>query len=85
MPRVSQETKRFLKRLDYPLLFASLAIIIYSLITISSATHINNPSEERFWFVQRQGLFALMNIVFAAVFLNFDYRGLQQYGKNYTS
>ena len=81
MPRVSQETKRFLKRLDYPLLFASLAIIIYSLITISSATHINNPSEERFWFVQRQGLFALMNIVFAAVFLNFDYRGLQQYGK----
>lgn len=81
MPRVSQDTKRFLKRLDYPLLFASLAIIIYSLITISSATHINNPSEERFWFVQRQGLFALMNIVFAAIFLNFDYRGLQQYGK----
>lgn len=81
MPRVSQDTKRFLKRLDYPLLFASLAIIIYSLITISSATHINNPSEERFWFVQRQGLFAIMNIVFAALFLNFDYRGLQQYGK----
>ncbi len=81
MPRVSQDTKRFLKRLDYPLLFASLAIIIYSLITISSATHINNPSEERFWFVQRQGLFAIMNIAFAAFFLNFDYRGLQQYGR----
>lgn len=81
MPRVSQETKRFLKRLDYPLLAASLAIIIYSLIIISSATHINNPSEERFWFVQRQGLFALINIVLAALFLNFDYRGLQQYGK----
>lgn len=81
MPRVSQETKRFLKRLDYPLLIASLAIIIYSLIIISSATHINNPTEERFWFVQRQGLFAVINIVFAALFLNFDYRGLQQYGK----
>lgn len=81
MPRISQDTKRFLRRIDYPLLFASLAIIIYSLIIISSATHINNPSEERFWYVQRQGLFAVMNIVFAAFFLQFDYRGLQQYGK----
>ncbi len=81
MPRVSQETKRFLKRLDYPLMFATLAIIIYSLIIISSATHINNPTEERFYFVQRQGLFALINIVIAALFLNFDYRGIQQYGQ----
>lgn len=81
MPRFSSDTKRFLKRIDYPLLFASLAIILYSLIIISSATHINTPSEDRFWYVQRQGLFALMNIGIAAVFLNFDYRGLQQYGK----
>ena len=81
MPRVSSDTKRFLKHIDYTLLFASLAIILYSLIIISSATHINTPSEDRFWFVQRQGLFALINIVIAAIFLNFDYRGLQQYGK----
>ena len=81
MPRFSSETKRFLRRLDYPLLFASLAIVIYSLIIISSATHINSPNEERFYFVQRQGLFAVINIVLAALFLNFDYRGLQQYGK----
>lgn len=81
MPRVSQETKRFLKRLDYPLLFATLAVIIYSLIIISSATHINNPTEERFYFVQRQGIFALVNIGIAAFFLQFDYRGIQQYGQ----
>lgn len=81
MPRVSQDTKRFLKRLDYPLLFATLAIIIYSLIIISSATHINNPTEERFYFVQRQGIFALINIGLAAFFLQFDYRGIQQYGQ----
>ena len=81
MPRVSSDTKRFLKRLDYPLLFASLAIILYSLIIISSATHINTPGEDRFWYVQRQGLFSIMNIIIAALFLNFDYRGLQQYGK----
>lgn len=81
MPRVSSDTKRILRRIDYPLLFASLGLIIYSLITISSATHINTPSDDRFWYVQRQGLFALMNIVIAALFLNFDYRGIQQYSK----
>ena len=81
MPRVSQETKRFLKRLDYPLLFATLAIILYSLITISSATHINNAEAESLTFVKRQGLFALVNIGLAAFFLQFDYRGIQQYGQ----
>ncbi len=81
MPRVSSDTKRILRRIDYPLLFASLGLIIYSLITISSATHINTPSDDRFWYVQRQGLFALMNIFIGAVFLNFDYRGIQQYSK----
>ena len=81
MPRMTEERKRFLKRLDYPLLIASLAIIIYSLIIISSATHINTPSDDRFWYVQRQGLFSLMNIALAALFLQFDYRGMQQYGK----
>ena len=81
MPRVSSDTKRFLKRIDYPLLVASLAIIIYSLIIISSATHINTPGDDRFWYVQRQGLFSILNIALAALFLNFDYRGLQQYGK----
>ena len=81
LSRVSPDTKRFLKRIDYELLFATLAIIIYSLIIISSATHVNTPSDERFWYVQRQGIFALVNIGFAALFLNFDYRGLQNYGK----
>ena len=81
MPRVSQETKRFLKRLDYPLLFATLAIILYSLITISSATHINNAEAESLTFVKRQGLFAVINIGLAAFLLQFDYRGIQQYGQ----
>ena len=58
-----------------------MAIVIYSLIIISSATHINNPSEERFWFVQRQGIFAVINVIIAIIFLNFDYRGLKSYGK----
>lgn len=78
---ISIKTKNLLKRVDFTLLFASLAIVIYSLIIISSATHINNPSEERFWFVQRQGIFAIINVAIAVVFMNFDYRGLKGYGK----
>lgn len=81
LARVSSDTKRILKRIDYELLIASLGIIIYSLIIISSATHVNTPSDERFWYVQRQGMFAVINILIAIFFMNFDYRGLQQYGK----
>lgn len=78
---ISADTKGVLKKIDFTLLITSAAIIVYSLITISSATHVNNPSEERFWFVQRQGLFALADVIFAIIFMNFDYRGLQQHGK----
>ena len=81
MAIISAEKKRFLRRIDFVLLSASLAIIIYSLIVISSATHVNTPGEERYWFVERQGMFAAVNFVIAILFLNFDYRGLQQYGK----
>lgn len=78
---ISADTKGVLKKIDFTLLITSAAIIIYSLIVISSATHVNNPSEERFWYVQRQGLFALADVIFAIIFMNFDYRGLQQHGK----
>ncbi|MBR1805353.1 MAG: rod shape-determining protein RodA [Selenomonadaceae bacterium] len=77
----SADTKRFLRRIDFALLGASAAIVIYGLVIISSATHINTPGEERFWFVQRQGVFALVNAAIAVLFMNFDYRGLQQHGK----
>ena len=54
--------------------------MIYGLVIISSATHINTPGEERFWYVQRQGVFALVNGILAIFFMNFDYRGLSQHG-----
>ena len=73
--------RRILRRIDYKLLIAALGIIVYSLIIISSATHVNTPSDDRFWYVQRQGIFAVINILAAIFFMNFDYRGLQPYGK----
>ena len=72
--------KRYLRRTDYILIAATAAIVIMSLVIIGSATHINTPSEERYWFVQRQGIFALVNVALAAFLMNFDYKVLQGYG-----
>ena len=73
-------TKRLLRRTDFVLLAATAGILIMSLIVIGSATHINTPSDVRYWFVARQGIFALMNIGIAAFLMNFDYKMLQGYG-----
>ena len=66
-----------------PLILATAGIILMSLVIIGSATHINAPSEERYWFVQRQGLFALMNVALAAFLMNFDYKMLAGYRKKF--
>ena len=73
-------SKRLLRRTDFPLILATACIIILSLITIGSATHINTLGDEQYWFVQRQGISALVDIALAAFFMNFDYKILQQYG-----
>ena len=66
--------------MDLSLLAATVGIILMSLVIIGSATHINTPSDDRYWFVARQGIFALVNVGFAAFLLNFDYKLLQGYG-----
>lgn len=54
-------------------------LVIISLIIIGSATHINNPSDDRYWYVQRQGMFALINIAIIFLLLNMDYKTLSKY------
>ena len=73
--------KRFLRRIDFTLIVAASLIVLMSLVIIGSATHVNTPGEERYWFVERQGIFAIINIVAAFFFMNFDYKMLQGYGK----
>ncbi len=73
-------TKNILRRTDWTLMMATAGIILMSLIIIGSATHINTPGEERYWFVARQGLFAVVNLAMAAFLMNFDYKMLQGYG-----
>ena len=70
-----------LRKIDVVLIAAVAAIIIMSLITISSATHVNTPSDDRYWFLQRQGIFTLINVGIIVFFMNFDYKMLQAYGK----
>ena len=73
-------SKRWLRRTDFVLIGAVAAILIISLITIGSATHINNPSDERYWYVERQGIFTIMNVAVAIFLMNFDYKILGRYG-----
>lgn len=72
--------QRLLRNLDFVTIAVTCMIIIVSLIIIGSATHINTPGEERYWYVERQGMFALMNIIFIFISLHFDYKSLSRYG-----
>ena len=74
--------KRWLKRMDFTLIGATAAIIVMSLIIIGSATHINTAGGDHYWFVQKQGAFVILNVLFAIFLMNFDYKALQSYGKN---
>ncbi|MBP2653287.1 MAG: rod shape-determining protein RodA [Firmicutes bacterium] len=72
-------SRRLLRNLDFTIIVTTGILILISLVIIGSATHINTPSEERYWFVQRQGMFAVANIVLVFVMLHFDYKSLSKY------
>ena len=72
--------KRWLRRMDFTLIIAAAAIILMSLVIIGSATHINEASAGGYGFVQRQGVFAVLNVALAVFLMNFDYKMLQRYG-----
>ena len=71
---------RMLRRMDFTLIGAVALIILISLVVIGSATHINTPGDERYYFVQRQGIFAIVNCAMIFFLMNFDYKILQGYG-----
>lgn len=71
--------QRLLRNLDFVLIGVTALLIIISLIIIGSATHINNPSEDRYWYVQRQGIFTALNILVIFLILNVDYKVLDRY------
>lgn len=75
-------SRRLLKNLDFSVIVVTSLIILISLIIIGSATHVNTPSEDRYWYVQRQGIFAFMNVIFIFVMLHFDYKSLAKFGNS---
>ena len=70
--------RRLLKNLDGTLIVIGTLLILVSLVIIGSATHINTPSEDRYWYVQRQGLFAVANVFIVFIMLHFDYKSLSK-------
>lgn len=72
---------RMVQRLDIPLLLGVIGILIVGLVTIASATHVNTPSDDRYWYLQRQGMFAVGGLIWAFMITNFfDYRALKGWG-----
>ena len=72
--------RRSYRNIDFWMIFATLALVGIGILMIGSATHINSPSEDRYWYVQRQGMFALLNFVLIMVMLKFDYKILGPMG-----
>ena len=68
--------KRWLRRMDFTLIGATATIIVMSLIVISSATHIHTAGGDHYWFVQKQAVFVVLNVLFAIFLMNFDYKAL---------
>lgn len=72
-------SRRLLRNLDFTVITVTVLIVLVSLVIIGSATHVNTPGEDRYWYVQRQGLFAIANLVVVFVLLHFDYKSLGKY------
>ena len=72
------EFLKFVKRLDWTLLLAILAISILSLMIIASATHANNG---QYSFVIKQSVFLLVGLCAAGVLTYFDFHLLDKYAK----
>ncbi len=72
-------SRRLLKNLDFTVISVTVLLVLISLVVIGSATHVNTPGEDRYWYVQRQGIFAVINIAVIFILLHFDYKSLGKY------
>ena len=73
--------KKILNNLDYVLLFGVFLLIGIGIILIGSATHANIDSPNRYYYVFRQAMFALVDIGIGYFLLRFDYRMLKDLAK----
>lgn len=68
------------RRIDGTLLLNITVLVILGILTIGSATHMNDADyADRFDFVVRQGAFFLLGFALAALFMRYDYRVLYRW------
>lgn len=71
--------KRILRNLDYVLIGAVLLLNLISIVMIGSATGINSQVEDSYWFMERQSIFLLINMILVVISLRFDYDQLERF------
>jgi rod shape determining protein RodA len=71
--------RRLLKNLDITLVVSVLLLLGISLIVISSATHVTTATEDPYWYLQRQSIFTVVNILLIVFILSFDYHTFAKY------
>ncbi len=70
---------RLFRNMDFVLIGAVVLLNIISLVMIMSATHANSPTDDTHWYVQRQGLFFIINIIVVFFSLRFEYDQLERF------
>ncbi|MCX7971268.1 MAG: rod shape-determining protein RodA [Negativicutes bacterium] len=69
-------SSRQVKRIDWLLVAAVVVLAAVGMAVIASATHVNVPGEDRYWYLSRQGAFFIVNVLLVAGLLHFSYRNL---------
>ena len=73
--------KKLIKRLDFTLIAVVILLNIISISAIGSATQAGASGSERYYYMQRQGIFFLINVILIALSLRVDYRNLANIAK----
>lgn len=74
--------RRLLRNLDFTLILVVLAIIIFGLVIISSATHVTQADRaDPFGKVERQVISVILGMMLVGLMLSFNYEDLGRYAK----
>lgn len=68
--------KKLIRRLDFTLITVVILLNVISIMAIGSATQAGAIGAERYYYMQRQGMFFVFNILLVMLSLRVDYRDL---------
>lgn len=73
--------RKSIKRLDFTLIATVVLLNIISILIIGSATQVNSPTHEGYYYMQRQCIFFIVNFILMIASLKFDYRNFVNMSK----